>query len=73
MEVLLKIDISLDFKCSLFLNILSFEISCRKKHCKKREKFHVIYSLIFVKNESESLLELYPRFVKNAQENILKD
>ena len=59
MEVLLKLDL--------------LTLSCQKKHCKKREKFHVIYSLIFVKNESESLLELYPRLVKNAQGNILKD
>ena len=39
-----------------------------KQHVKDREKFHVIYYLIFVKNKSEFVLVLYPKFNMNAQE-----
>ena len=49
-----------------FLDFLSFEISCKTTCLKEREKFHVIYYLIFMKNKSEFLLVLHPKFDMNA-------
>ena len=41
---------------------MSFETSCQTTCLKEREKFHVIYYLIFVKNKSEFLPVLCPKF-----------
>ena len=50
----------LDFLCHLKYRV--------KQHVNEREKFHVIYYLIFVKNKSEFLLVLYLKFDMNASE-----
>ena len=49
-----------------FLIFFSFEILHQTKCLKEREKFNVIYYLIFMKNKSEFLLALYPKFGMNA-------
>ena len=53
--------------CLLFLDLFCHLKYCVKQHIiKEREKSHVIYYLIFVKNKSEFLLVLYPKFDMNA-------
>ena len=62
----LAVEVLLDFICLPFLGFLCHLKYCVKQHVKEREKFHVIYYLIFVKNQSEFLLVLYPKFDMNA-------
>ena len=50
----------------LFLIFFSFEILHETECLKEREKFNVIYYLIFMKNKSGFLLVLYPKFGMNA-------
>ena len=47
---------------------LSFEISCQTTCLKEPEKFCLIYYFIFVKNKSEFVLVLNPKFDVSAQE-----
>ena len=58
--------IFLDFVCLPFLDVLCHLKYLVKQHVKEHEKFHVVHYLIFVKNKSEFLLVLYPKFDMNA-------
>ena len=59
--------ISLDFKCLPFLDFLCHLKHCVTQHVSKSVKsFMYIYYLIFLKNKSEFLLELYPEFDMNV-------
>ena len=49
-----------------FLDFLRHLKYCVKQHAKEREKFHVMYYLILVKNEIEYLLVQDPKFHMNA-------
>ena len=59
-------NISLDFICLLYLDFLCHLKYRNKQHIKEREKFNLIYYLIFVNNKNDFLLMLYPKFDINA-------